>query len=112
MFSDGTMTDGVTKGNVDDGLPGVDASYTTYHWTKSVCQTCGTINSVDGEGAYNFSKNVYSLNSCDNAFFLDFDNTTYEQYNDSYHTTVLKKDSIVNSAKNTRSSVNRTTGKT
>lgn len=91
MFSDGTMTDGVTKGNVDDGLPGVDASYTTYHWTKSVCQTCGTINSVDGEGAYNFNKNVYSLNSCDNAFFLDFDNTTHEQYNDTYHTTILKK---------------------
>lgn len=35
MFSDGTMTDGVTKGNVDDGLPGVDASYTTYHWSAT-----------------------------------------------------------------------------
>lgn len=102
MFSDGTMTDGVTKGNVDDGLPGVDASYTTYHWTKSVCQTCGTINSVDGEGAYNFSKNVYSLNSCDNAFFLDFDNTTYEQYNDSYHTTVLKKGQYCQFCKGTK----------
>ena len=102
MFSDGTMTDGVTKGNVDDGLPGVDASYTTYHWTKSVCQTCGTINSVDGEGAYNFSKNVYSLNSCDNAFFLDFDNTTYEQYNDIYHTTVLKKGQYCQFCKGTK----------
>lgn len=102
MFSDGTMTDGVTKGNVDDGLPGVDASYTTYHWTKSVCQTCGTINSVDGEGAYNFNKNVYALNSCDNAFFLDFDNTTYEQYNDVYHTTVLKKGQYCQFCKGTK----------
>lgn len=102
MFSDGTMTDGVTKGNVDDGLPGVDASYTTYHWTKSVCQTCGTINSVDGEGAYNFNKNVYSLNSCDNAFFLDFDNTTHEQYNDTYHTTILKKGQYCQFCKGTK----------
>ena len=102
MFSDGTMTDGVTKGNVDDGLPGVDASYTTYHWTKSVCQTCGTINSVDGEGAYNFNKNVYSLNSCDNAFFLDFDNTTHEQYNDTNHTTILKKGQYCQFCKGTK----------
>lgn len=43
-------------------------SYTTYHWTKSVCQTCGTINSVDGRDAYGFSRNVYGLNSCDHNF--------------------------------------------
>lgn len=91
QYSDGTMTDGVTKGNVDDGRPGVDATYSTYHWTKSVCQICGTINSVDGEGAYSFGKNVYSLNSCDHDFFLDFDNTTYTPYDSDYHTTVLKK---------------------
>lgn len=91
QYSDGTMTDGVTKGNTDDGRPGVDATYTTYHWTKSVCQICGTINAVDGEGAYSFGKNVYSLNSCDHDFFLDFDNTTYTPYDSDYHTTVLKK---------------------
>lgn len=90
-YSDGTMTDNVTTGNIDDGLPGVDAFYTTYHWTKSVCQICGTINSVDGPAAYNFNKNVYGLNSCDYDFFLDFDNTEYIPYNDNYHTTVLKK---------------------
>ena len=70
--------------------------------SKSVCQTCGTINSVDGESAYNFNKNVYALNSCDNAFFLDFDNTTYEQYNDVYHTTVLKKGQYCQFCKGTK----------
>ena len=89
-FSDGTMVDGKTKGNLDNGRPNQDASYTTYHWTKSVCQTCGTINSVDGRDAYGFSRNVYGLNSCDHNFFLDFDNTTYTPYSESYHTTVLK----------------------
>ena len=36
--------------------------------TQSLCQTCGTINSVDGSGAYNFNNNVYGLNSCDHNF--------------------------------------------
>ena len=89
-FSDGTMVDGKTKGNLDSGRPNQDASYSTYHWTKSICQTCGTINSVDGKDAYGFSRNVYGLNSCDHNFFLDFDNTTYTPYNENYHTTVLK----------------------
>ena len=40
--------------------------------------------------AYNFNKNLYSLNSCDHNFFLDFDNTTYTPYNENYHTTVYK----------------------
>jgi hypothetical protein len=90
-WSDGTMLDGKSKGNVDSGTPGVDAYYTGYHWTKSVCQNCGTINSVDGTDSYSFSKNVYGLNSCDKNFFQDFDNTTYTPYNSKYHTTILKK---------------------
>ncbi|MCH5212811.1 MAG: S-layer homology domain-containing protein [Oscillospiraceae bacterium] len=101
-FSDGTMTDGVTHGNVDDGRPGVDASYTTYHWTKSVCQVCGTLNSADGEGDYSFGKNVYGLNSCDLDFFLDFDNTTYTTYDSDYHTTVLKKGQYCQFCKGTK----------
>lgn len=52
-WSDGYDLEGKKKGNTDSGTPGVDASYTGYHYTKSVCQTCGTINSVDGSGAYN-----------------------------------------------------------
>lgn len=90
-FSDGTCINGVDKGNLDDGLPGVDAFFTGYHWTKSVCQTCGTINAVDGPGAYNFNNNVYALNSCDHNFFLDFDATTYESYDDDSHLTTLKR---------------------
>ena len=90
-FSDGTLIDGEGKGNLDDGTPGVDAYYTGYHWTKSVCQTCGTINAIEGPGEYNFNNNVYGLNSCDHNFFLDFDNTTYEYFNDEYHITTLKR---------------------
>ena len=90
-WSDGYDLNGTVKGNTDSGTPGVDASYTGYHFTKSVCQNCGTINSVDGTGAYNFNNNVYGLNSCDHNFFIDFDNTTYEQYNSHQHTTILKK---------------------
>lgn len=91
MFSDGTMVDGQTTGNLDNGRPNQDALYTTYHWTKSICQVCGTINSIDGPDFYSFSRNVYSLNSCDHNFFLDFDNTTYEPYNATKHTTTLKR---------------------
>lgn len=90
-YSDGTMVDGETVGNLDSGRPNQDATYTTYHFTKSVCQTCGTINSIDGEGSYSFSRNVYGLNSCDHNFFLDFDNTTYEPYSSTKHTTTLKR---------------------
>ena len=90
-FSDGTCLDGEDKGNLDDGLPGVDAFFTGYHWTKSVCQTCGTINAVDGPGEYNFNNNVYALNSCDHNFFLDFDATTYEPYDEESHLTTLKR---------------------
>ena len=91
FFSDGMNLDGTVKGNTDSGTPGVDAYYTGYHFTKTICQNCGTLNTVDGSGAYNFDKNVYSLNSCDHSFFVDFDNTTYEPLNGTYHTTTLKK---------------------
>ena len=90
-YSDGTCIDGVSKGNLDNGTPGVDAYYTGYHFTKSVCQTCGTINSVDGPTDYDFNNNVYSLNSCDHNFFLDFDATTYEPYDENRHLTTLKR---------------------
>lgn len=91
LYSDGMNREGTVQGNTDSGTPGVNASYTGYHYTKSVCQVCGTINTVDGPDAYNFNRNVYGLNPCDHNFFLDFDNTTYEPYNNSYHTTTLKR---------------------
>ena len=87
QFSDGTLMDGEGIGNVDGGTPGLDAFYTGYHWTKSVCQICGTINAIDGQESYSFGRNVYCLNPCDSNFFLDFDNTTYETYDSKYHTT-------------------------
>lgn len=90
-YSDGTCIDGISKGNLDNGTPGVDAYYTGYHFTKAVCQTCGTINSGDGPTDYDFNNNVYSLNSCDHNFFLDFDATTYEPYDESRHLTTLKR---------------------
>ena len=90
-YSDGTKIDGYNKGNLDNGTPGVDAYYTGYHFTKSVCQTCGTINSMDGPTDYDFNNNVYSLNSCDHNFFLDFDSSTYEPYSEDYHLTTLKR---------------------
>lgn len=89
-FSDGTTSDGKSKANLDDGVPGVNASYTGHHWTKTVCQNCGTINSTDGFGAYNFNNNVYSLNDCDHNFYVSFDATTHVPYNDENHLTTLK----------------------
>ncbi len=90
-FSDGTCLDGESKGNLDDGTPGVDAYYTSYHWCKSVCQNCGTINAGEGYSAYAFNNNVYILYSCDHNFFLDFDSSTYVPYSEDYHLTTLKR---------------------
>ena len=101
-YSDGTCIDGVSRGNLDNGIPGQNAYYTGYHWTKSVCQTCGTINAVDGQGDYDFNKNVYCLNPCDHNFFLDFDATTYEPYDENYHTTTLKAGKYCQFCKGTR----------
>lgn len=101
-YSDGTCMDGKSQGNLDYGKPGVDAYYTGSHWTKSVCQNCGTINACDGTGDYSFGKDVYSLNPCDNNFFLDFDHTAYTPYNSRYHTTSLKKGKYCQFCKGTR----------
>ncbi len=91
MYSDGTKIGGEGTGNTDSGTPGVDASYTGYHYTKSVCQLCGTINSVNGISQYDFNNNVYKLHACDNNFFVEFDATTHEQYNEDYHLTTFKQ---------------------
>ncbi|UKI35119.1 MAG: hypothetical protein L6V93_12850 [Clostridiales bacterium] len=91
LYSDGTCRDDVSKGNLNDGYPGVDAYYTGSHWTKAICQICGTLNPSDGPGAYCFNKNVYSLNPCDHSFYIDFDNTTYSPYDEHQHTTFAQK---------------------
>ncbi len=90
-FSDGTLISGEGTGNLDDGTPGIDAYLTGYHWTKTVCQNCGTLNTVNGSDYYSFNRNVYGLNSCDENFFLEFDNTTHEMYDEEYHLTTLKR---------------------
>ena len=69
MYSDGTLISGSGTGNVDDGLPGVDAFYTAYHWTKAVCETCGSPNTNLGVGSYAYGKNVYQLYDCAAEFF-------------------------------------------
>ena len=70
-FSDGTMLDGKQHGSLDDGTPGVDAYFTGYHWTKAVCQSCGTINANMGTYSYSYDKNVYWLFDCAANFFED-----------------------------------------
>ena len=51
-YSDGTLIDGKGKGNLERrNTRTLTTFYTGYHWTKSVCQNCGTVNSVDGINA-------------------------------------------------------------
>ena len=107
MYSDSTLIGGEGTGNLDDGTPGVNAYYTSYHWTKAVCQNCGTINTINGPDSYGYNRNVYNLNSCDHNFFLEFDNTTYEQYNDTYHTTIYKAGEYCQFCKGTSSIAER-----
>lgn len=84
-YSDGTMLDGVTVGVILDGTPGVNAFYTGYHWTKAVCQTCGTINS--NGGGYAYGKNLYWLYDCAAEFTETLDEVvTYEYTDSTYHT--------------------------
>ena len=90
-YSDGTLESGSGTANLDEGIPGKNATYTGYHWNKSVCQNCGTINASSAIETYGHGKNVYMLSPCDNNFFLDFDSTTYEKYDEDCHTTTLKR---------------------
>lgn len=87
MYSDGTMIGGEGKGNVNDGTPGKDATYTGYHWTKAVCDTCGTLNSNGGDGDYNYNRNVYKLYDCAAEFMENLEeSTSYEYADDAHHT--------------------------
>lgn len=85
-YSDGTMIDGEGKGSILDGVPGKDAYYTGYHWTKAVCETCGGINTNMGEINYSYLKNVYWLYDCASNFFEELPETqTVEQVDSEYH---------------------------
>lgn len=86
-YSDGTMIDGEGKGNVNDGTPGKDAYYTGFHWTKAVCENCGTINSNMGADDYSYARNVYWLYDCAAEFMEDLDESvSYEYADDAHHT--------------------------
>ena len=85
LYSDGTMADGVSKGTILDGTPGVDAYYTGYHWTKACCETCGTLNSLGID--YGSEQNVYNLYDCATEFMEELPETvSYEMSDESYHT--------------------------
>lgn len=86
-YSDGTMLDGENKGSVNDGTPGKDAYYTGFHWTKAVCENCGTINSNMDAGDYGYARNVYWLYDCAAEFMEDLEeSTSYEYADDTHHT--------------------------
>ena len=85
-YSDGTLIDGEGKGAVLDGVPGQDAYYTAYHWTKAVCETCGGINTNMAKTDYCYQKNVYWLYDCANNFFEELPETeTIVQADSTYH---------------------------
>ena len=86
-YSDGTMVGGNGKGDTMDGVPGKNATYTGYHYTKAVCETCGGINTNMATTDYGYLKNVYWLYDCAAEFMQKLDETvTYEYADDTYHT--------------------------
>ena len=91
MYSDGTLLGGEGKGVILDGTPGKDAYYTGYHWTKAMCDTCGTTGSNGKMTGYGFNRNVYNLYDCASEFMEKLDDTvTYEYTDDTYHTVTTK----------------------
>ena len=91
MYSDGTLVGGEGKGVILDGTPGKDAYYTGYHWTKAMCDTCGTTGSNGKMTGYGFNRNVYNLYDCAAEFMEELDKTvTYEYADDTYHTVTTK----------------------
>ena len=85
-YSDGTCLDGESKGDLLDGTPGKDAYYTGYHWTKAVCETCGTFNTNMGATNYSCDKNIYWLYDCAANFFEELPETqTIEKVDSGYH---------------------------
>lgn len=86
-YSNGMSADGVTLGTILDGTPGVDSYYTGYHWTKAVCENCGTINSNMSKSDYGYAKNVYWLYDCAAEFTETLPTTvTYAYADNRYHT--------------------------
>ena len=90
LYSDGTSVDGQNTGSLLMGKPGVDSTYTGYHWTKSCCDVCGTLNGNTSTSLYGFGKNVYILYDCAVGFIEDLDDKiTYEPADSTYHTKIV-----------------------
>ena len=91
-YSNGMCMDEKTVGNLDAGVPGQEAAYTGYHWTKSVCGRCGDWNSNETSGApYAWDKNIYVLHDCAAKFSEDLPETvSYEYVDGKYHRSVTK----------------------
>ena len=86
LYSDGTMVGGEGTGRILDGTPGKDALYTGYHWTKAVCENCGTVGSNGGINSYGFNNNVYNLYDCAAEFMEALPETvSYEYVDDTQH---------------------------
>lgn len=84
-YSDGMMTDGVTMGVLNAGTPGVDGYYTGYHWTKAVCEVCGSFN-TNGQTDYCMEQNVYYLYDCSPDFRRELEPTvTFVSVDDEHH---------------------------
>ena len=83
-YSDGTCIDGESVGVIFDGTPGKDAYYTGYHWTKAMCEICGTMHS--NGGGYMLGKNVYYLYDCAAEFTEELpEQVKYEYADSTYH---------------------------
>ena len=82
-YSNGMSADGETLGTILDGTPGVDAYYTGYHWTKAVCENCGSLNTNMGKSDYGYLKNVYWLYDCAAEFMENLPETVSYEYTDS-----------------------------
>ncbi len=87
VYSDATMRDDETIGTIFDGTPGVDAYYTGCHWTKAICNTCGTLNGNSSPLHHAYQNNVYYLHPCLSEYMEELDGSETCTYtDDTYHT--------------------------
>ena len=90
-YSDGTSADGKSTGILMDLEPDKGGIWTHYHWTKSMCDTCGCINSNSSVNHYDFGKDLYGLYDCAGEFYEDLeDQVTYENVDGTYHTKTVE----------------------
>lgn len=65
----------------------MDGYYTGYHWSKAVCETCGTINANMAKTDYGYNVNVYWLYDCAGDFTQKLpESVSYACADSKYHT--------------------------